>query len=103
VHCTFLIFDLFALFLFEICIAADTGMWIIHDDDIDFLQNSRDGVIDVHQPLAARSGLYFQPYCASLPIPPEVLSRCVMRIHFFLLFVCSLFHAFLHADSSCWE
>lgn len=64
-------------------------MWIINDDDIEFLRDSRDGSVNVHQPLAARCGLYFQPYCASVPMPREVLSRCVMR--HFPFSVCTLY------------
>jgi hypothetical protein len=64
---------------FEMHFAADTGMWIINNEDIEFLRDSSDGVVNVHQPLAARGGLYFQPYCASVPMPPEVLSRFAFR------------------------
>jgi hypothetical protein len=32
-------------------------------------------VLDVHAPLIATNGLWIQPYCASVPIPPSVLNR----------------------------
>ena len=43
-----------------------------------FLQEHlREIVIDPQELLQASNGLYFQPYCASVPMPPAILSRCV--------------------------
>jgi hypothetical protein len=39
----------------------DTGMWTINDEDVESLRDATDGHVNVHQPLAAQCGLYFQP------------------------------------------
>jgi hypothetical protein len=54
-------------------------MWIINHEDLEFLRDSSDGPVNIQKPLAAQTGLYFQPYCASLPMPAELLSRFVVR------------------------
>jgi hypothetical protein len=63
--------------VFDTTFPADTGMWIITEEDVESLRGSSGGAVDVHQPLAAPTGLYFQPYCASVPMPPEIISRCI--------------------------
>jgi hypothetical protein len=80
--------------------AAETGMWIINHEDLEFLRDSSDGPVNIQKPLAAQTGLYFQPYCASLPMPAELLSRFVVRpfpSSQFLKHLCRLL-----ADSSFW-
>ncbi len=52
-------------------------MWIITDDDMEYLRGSSGGAVDAHQPLAAPTGLYFQPYCASVPMPSGIIARCI--------------------------
>lgn len=54
-------------------------MWTINDEDVESLRDATDGHVNVHQPLAAQCGLYFQPYCASVPMPPEILGRYVTQ------------------------
>ena len=34
-------------------------------------------LLDSHAPLVATNGLWIQPYCASVPMPPSVLNRRV--------------------------
>ncbi len=34
-------------------------------------------LLDVHAPLVATNGLWIQPYCASVPMPPSLLNRRV--------------------------
>jgi hypothetical protein len=58
---------------------ADTGLWTINDEDVESLRGATDGHVNVHQPLAAQCGLFFQPYCASVPMPPEILGRYVTK------------------------
>jgi hypothetical protein len=41
-------------------------------------EHLREMVIDPQKPLPASNGLFIQPYCASVPMPPAVLSRCVV-------------------------
>jgi hypothetical protein len=55
-------------------------MWLINDEDVESLRDSTECGINVHQPLAAPSGLYIQPYCASVPMPPEILSRYAIQL-----------------------
>jgi hypothetical protein len=64
---------------------SDTQKWpvLINEEGANprhesFLQGHlREIVIDPQEPLLASNGLYFQPYCASVPMPPAILSRCV--------------------------
>ena len=41
-------------------------------------EHLREIVIDPQKLLPASNGLFIQPYCASVPMPPAVLSRCVV-------------------------
>jgi hypothetical protein len=52
---------------------------MINDEDVESLRDATDGHVNVHQPLAAQCGLFFQPYCASVPMPPEILGRYVTK------------------------
>ena len=46
-------------------------------------------LLDVRAPLPAPNGLWIQPYCASVPIPPSVLNRRV--IHHVAILCCFSF------------
>ena len=61
---------------------ADSGMWTISSSDIDAFQISSDGRLGDQQHLAPSNGLYPQPYCASLPMPPAILGRCVSDVFY---------------------
>ena len=56
---------------------ADLGMWHVHGDDAPEEFSSD----EAHRPLLASNGLFPQPYCASLPMPPTL-------IHNFMLLGC---------------
>ena len=68
-------FTCLQLFCLVNSFSADSGMWIISQADIDSWGKSSDGELSAHRPLVPSNGLYIQPYCSSLPMPPTVLSR----------------------------
>lgn len=57
-------------------------------------------VLNVHEPLPASNGLYIQPYCASVTMPPLILSRCVLHCELICCFsFCRLqIQTFRHHD-----
>jgi hypothetical protein len=62
----------------------DTGEWPVRidgegQDSIAWLHSRslHEIVLNAREPLLASNGLYIQPYCASVSIPPSVLSRFV--------------------------
>jgi hypothetical protein len=64
---------------------AETGEWPVRIEgqgsstrQLSVLEsNLHEIVINPQELLLASNGLYFQPYCASVPMPPSLLSRCV--------------------------
>ena len=67
-----------------ICGALCSGKWPVQIDEEEGQSTCQDSFLPQHlheivlnpqEHLLASNGLYIQPYCASVPMPPAILSR----------------------------